>query len=150
MIKRAALLAQPCEFFKSFFAGRVPSMAEKLFFVEQAVQRMTAMNVYQNDVYLVEARHKTPLIQLSIRRLDKKTCNEWSDFQQIKNELVGPENEAIQIFPSESRLVDTGNEYHMWVYSDPNARMQLGFKDRFVLREVADFAWEGNDLRAAS
>ena len=142
MIERSALLAQPCEFFKSFFAGRVPSMTEKVFFVEQAVQRMVAMNVYQNDIYRVDVKHETPLLHLVIRRRDATTCSEWHDFQRIKNELIGPEHEAVQLFPAESRLVDTGNEYHLWVYPTPNVRMQLGFKDRFVLQEVAnvDFA----------
>jgi len=76
-------------------------------------------------------------------------CNEWRDFQRIKNELVGPEHEALQLFPSESRLVDTGNEYHLWVYADPNVRMQLGFQDRFVLREAAGFERKGIDLHGA-
>jgi len=136
MIERAAMLAQPCEFFKSFFNGRTPTITEKAFFVEEAVQRMTAVIVYQNDVYRVDLKHAPPFIHLDIRRRDGKTCNEWQDFQRIKNELVGPEHEALQLFPAESRLVDTGNEYHLWVCSDTQARFQFGFKDRFVLGET--------------
>ena len=45
MIQRTAMLAQPCEFFQSFFEGRVPSMAEKALFVVQAVRKLTALNV---------------------------------------------------------------------------------------------------------
>ena len=137
MVERAAMFAQPCEFFKNFFAGRIPSVAEKAFFVEQALQRMTAINIYQNDIYRVEVKVEKPLIHLDIRRRDTKTCNEWHDFQQIKNELVGPEHEAVQLFPAESRLVDTGNEYHLWVYPNPNMRIQLGFRDRFVLEDAS-------------
>jgi len=136
MIERAAMLAQPCEFFKSFFNGRTPTVTEKAFFVEKAVQRMTAVTVFQNDMYRVEVKHAPPFIHLDIRRLDGKTCNEWQDFQRIKNELVGPEHEALQLFPAESRLVDTGNEYHLWVCPSTQARFQFGFKDRFVLGET--------------
>ena len=136
MIERAAMLAQPCEFFKSFFNGRTPTVSEKAFFVEEAVQRMTAVVVYQNDIYHVEVKHAPPFIHLDIRRRDGKTCNEWQDFQRIKNELVGPEHEALQLFPAESRLVDTGNEYHLWVCADIQARFRFGFKDRFVLGET--------------
>jgi hypothetical protein len=136
MIERAAMLAQPCEFFKSFFNGRTPTVTEKAFFVETAVQRMTALNVYQNDLYRVEVKLAPPFIHLDIRRRDGKTCNEWQDFQRIKNELVGPEHEALQLFPAESRLVDTGNEYHLWVCPKAQARFQFGFKDRFVLGET--------------
>ena len=138
MIERAAMLAQPCEFFKSFFNGRTPTVTEKAFFVEKAVQRMTAVMIYQNDVYHVEVKHAPPFIHLDIRRRDGKTCNEWQDFQRIKNELVGPEHEALQLFPAESRLVDTGNEYHLWVCSDTHSRFQFGFKDRFVLGETLE------------
>jgi hypothetical protein len=136
MIERAAMLAQPCEFFKAFFNGRIPTVAEKAFFVEEAVQRMTSVNIYQNDTYRVSVKNVPPFIHLDIRRRDGKTCTEWYDFQQIKNELIGPEHEALQLFPAESRLVDTGNEYHLWVCTDARERFQFGFKDRFVLGEA--------------
>jgi hypothetical protein len=136
MIERAAMLAQPCEFYKAFFNGRTPTVTEKAFFVEEAIQRMTSINLYENDIYRVQVKHSPPFIHLNIRRRDKKTCNEWQDFQRIKNELVGPEHEAIQLFPAESRLVDTGNEYHLWVYVDTKARFQFGFRERFVLGET--------------
>jgi len=135
MIERTAMLAQPNEFFKPFFNGRTPSITEKAFFVEEAVQRMTSAHIYQNDVYQVEIKHAPPFIHLDIRRRDGRVCSEWYDFQRIKNELIGPEYEALQLFPAESRLVDTGNEYHLWVHADPSARFQFGFRDRFVLDE---------------
>src|ERR1700735_479046 len=116
MIERAAMLAQPCEFFKAFFNGRTPSVTEKAFFVETAVARMAAVNIYQNDIYHVQEKHAPPFIHLDIRRRDGKTCNEWQDFQRIKNELVGPEHQALQLFPAASRLLETGNEYHIWVW----------------------------------
>jgi hypothetical protein len=55
------------------------------------------------------------LVWLSIRRNDRKAIRDWRDFQNIKNDLVGPEREALEIFPAESRLLDTANQYHMWV-----------------------------------
>lgn len=132
MIQRAAMLAQPCEYFKNFFGGRVPSLVEKMQFVEGAIQRMTSLHIYQNDTYLVEVKYEKPLIHLDIRRHDFQRCTEWHDLQLIKNELIGPEYEAVQLFPAESRLVDTGNEYHLWVYPDPSVRFQVGFATRFV------------------
>src|SRR5438034_10689879 len=30
----------------------------------------------------------------------------WRDLQRIKNELMGPEREAVEVFPAESRLHD--------------------------------------------
>lgn len=138
LVHRAFLLEQPCEFFSAFFNGRTPSMCEKLLFIEQAIQRMTSPEIYQNDIYRVEKIPAAPFIHLDIRRLDGQACKEWSHFQQIKNELVGPEYEAVELFPAESRLVDAGNQYHLWVHADPTYRFQVGFRDRFILRQSAN------------
>lgn len=73
-----------------------------------------------------------PMYHLSIKRLDKQPIHDWRDLQRIKNELVGPEHEAIEIFPAESRLVDTANQYHLWVFKSPEVRVPVGFTVRMV------------------
>ena len=133
MMKRDLLLAQPSEFFRDLFGGRIPSLQEKIQFVELAIQRMTSFNVFRNDTYTVEIAQKAPYIHLDISRNDGAACNNWRELQQIKNELVGPQFEAVQLFPAEDRLVDTANQYHLWVYADPKYRFPLGFNTRFVL-----------------
>jgi len=55
-----------------------------------------------------------PVTWLSIRRHDKLPIHDWRDMQRIKNELLGPEIEAIEVYPAESRLVDTANQFHLW------------------------------------
>ncbi len=135
MIQRQAFLTKPLEFFKDFFGGRVPSVEEKLFWIEQALLRMTSLNIYVNNIYRVEVKNSPPFIHLDICRHDGGACKEWRHLQRIKNELVGPEYEAMELFPAESRLVDTANEYHMWVHADPTFRFPLGFDHRFVLDE---------------
>lgn len=60
------------------------------------------------------------IFHLSIKRNDKLPIREWRDLQRIKNEVIGPEAEAIEVFPAESRKVDTANQYHLWVF--PNYR----------------------------
>lgn len=39
----------------------------------------------------------------------------WSEKQRIKNELFGKESTAIEVFPSDSELVDEANMYHIWI-----------------------------------
>jgi hypothetical protein len=39
----------------------------------------------------------------------------WADMQRIKNELVGPERVAVEVFPPVSELVDQANIAHLWV-----------------------------------
>jgi len=52
--------------------------------------------------------------------------------QRIKNEIVGPEHEAVELFPAESRLVDTSNQYHLWVLTSDENRWPFGFQTRLV------------------
>lgn len=126
MLERSALLSQPPEVFQSFFNGRNPTLAEKIQFVEGAIQRMTSLNIYENNLYHVEIAYSMPFIHLNIHRHDGGSCKNWRHFQEIKNELVGPQYEAVELFPAESRLVDTSNEYHLWVCADPRYRFQFG------------------------
>jgi hypothetical protein len=55
------------------------------------------------------------LTHLSIKHNDKSCPRDWRELQRIKNELCGPEREALEIYPAESRLVDMSNQFHLWV-----------------------------------
>jgi len=74
------------------------------------------------------------MIHLSIRRQDRKAVRDWRDFQRIKNELVGAEREAVELYPAESRVVDTANQFHLWVLPE-GAIVPIGW---FGMRLVGD------------
>lgn len=82
------------------------------------------------------SRHLPPMLWLSIKRLDKAPIHDWRDMQRIKNELVGPEHEAVELYPAESRLVDTSNQFHLWVLKEPQPA--CGFPFGWHTRLVAD------------
>lgn len=75
-------------------------------------------------------------VHLSIKRIDQKPVRDWRDLQRIKNQLLGEECEAVELFPAESRLVDNANQFHLWGYDDPTFRFPLGFGDRMVSDDV--------------
>lgn len=54
-------------------------------------------------------------VSLSIKRHDRKAECDWRIFQRIKNDLVGEKREAVQLFPSMDRVLDTANQYFLWV-----------------------------------
>jgi hypothetical protein len=139
MEHRLALMQQPSDFFAQFFGGRVPSVPEVAYHVEQMVQRMTSTRIYENDTYHVELRYQPPFVHLDITRHDRGSCKNWRELQQIKNEIVGSENEAVELFPAESRLVDTANQYHLWVHLNPEFRFPFGFKERCVLNKPVTY-----------
>jgi hypothetical protein len=75
-----------------------------------------AGETWMNALYVViKTQLKSGFTHLSIRRTDRAACRDWRDFQQIKNELCGKEREGVELYPAESRLVDTANQFHIWV-----------------------------------
>jgi hypothetical protein len=133
MAYRNNLMSIPCEHFKGLFNGHVENLHQKALAVEQCVQRVNAAPRFRNDTYEVLAIGDHPFFHLIINRHDWEACDDWRDFQQIKNEIVGPEYEAVELFPAESRLVDTSNTYHLWVHHDPSYRFPLGLHHRLVV-----------------
>jgi hypothetical protein len=117
--------------------------------------------VWANDEYWAvldktpeAATHKSflgyPLWTLSIRRRDEKPLHDWRALQGIKNRIVGEEFEAIELYPADSRIMDTANVYHLWILAPKEGeteppRFPLGMKNpeqggAFVDREKAPIA----------
>ena len=97
-------------------------------------------NIFLNSRYQVDVRDAEPapgwpkMKWLSIKRRDRAPVGDerFRDFQRIKNELVGKEHEAVELYPAESRLVDTSNQYHLWVIAEPGHMFPFGFGERFI------------------
>ncbi len=86
--------------------------------------------VWMNDLYQVSVmRGENKTVHLSIKRIDKEPIHDWRDLQEIKNQLMGKECEALELYPAESRRVDTANQYHLWGKSDPTWRIAVGFNE---------------------
>ena len=92
--------------------------------------------VYIRTVSAVKSRQGTPkLVHLSIKMNDRSDYHSWRDYQRIKNELLGPEWECIELYPAESRLIDTSNQFHLWCFEPPFI-FPIGFSSgRAVLNE---------------
>ena len=93
--------------------------------------------VWANDKYIVHVRKDLEamgqlMTHLSIRNNDNTAIRDWRDMQYIKNELVGEENEGFELFPKESRLVDTANQFHIWVFQSTQGGVPIGFTERVV------------------
>jgi hypothetical protein len=110
--------------------------------VHLARQRYTEHHraqVWGNDVYLVtvhrnyrgEMNASGPArTMISVRRIDGRPFGDWADLQIIKNQLLGPEAELVQLFPAESRKVDMVNNY--WFYDNAGQQFKFGAKKREV------------------
>lgn len=88
--------------------------------------------IFLNDIYQVARYHDGAIIHLSIKRRDRRPIHNWRHLQEIKNQLVGEENEGLEIYPAESRKVDGATQYHLWCFADPTVRIPIGFAERVV------------------
>lgn len=109
---------------------------------------LRASKVFVNDQYQVTMAPPflghfpmgapVPMVHLSIIPLNGQPVRSWSDLQAIKNELVGAENFAVEVYPAESRLVDCGANYHLWVALSPDHQPTFGWDKRKVLHDSRD------------
>jgi hypothetical protein len=96
--------------------------------------------LWMNDTFTVSVFHDSyspgkgwpKLVHLSIRRNDREAVHDWRLLQEVKNMLVGPECEAVELYPAESRLVDTANQYHLFAIEEPFVRFPFGMTKRVV------------------
>lgn len=92
----------------------------------------TRVEVWGSDLYSVVVEHyPNGSAYLSIKRQDRHAIRDWRHLQSIKNEVVGAEREAVELFPAESRLMDEANQYHLWVAPE-GVRFPYGQQERTV------------------
>ena len=79
-------------------------------------QRATECLAFHNRLYNGWALiFEDTSMHLTFKRNDRAAVRDWRHFQAIKNEVAGPEREAVELFPPESELMDAANEYHLWI-----------------------------------
>lgn len=94
--------------------------------------------VWLNNFYQVNVKELPEGWQwLSIKRKDKQPIHDWRHLQRIKNEICGPEFEAVELYPAESRLVDTANQFHLFVLPR-GEKFPFGYKDRLIVEKSFD------------
>lgn len=80
-----------------------------------------------NNIYLVIMARKTfvnpggeegAFTYLSIKRHDKKPIHDWRELLRIKNELIGAECWAVEIYPPMKHLMDTSNQFHLYAFPE--------------------------------
>ena len=111
--------------------------------------------VWVNSRYQVNVRHLEAradgwpaLVHLSIKRRDRAPLGpeRYRDFMRIKDELLGPEHEAVELYPARSRETDAANQYHLFCLASDGIRFPFGFDDA---RHVTDLPNGGRGASGA-
>lgn len=79
--------------------------------------------VIERLTYVSLAKSKRSLLWwLSVRRKDNGKMG-WAEKQEVKNSFCGEQHEGFEVFPPQSEVTDTSNQYHLWVFKDPTQRL---------------------------
>lgn len=116
--------------------------------IERIQEEERQSHVFLNDTYQVNVRVANPhpevefppMIHLSIKRIDKLPIdiNHWRILQEIKNMIVGEDHEGVELYPSDKRLTDTANQYHLWVFANPDRIFPFGFFSPKTVRSAEE------------
>jgi hypothetical protein len=94
--------------------------------------------VWLNSRYQVRVNEfPNGITYLSIKRVKKEHIHDWREILRIKNELCGPLREAVELYPGTFRVVDTTNQYHLFVMPEGTG-INLGFLEPHIDDESPD------------
>lgn len=78
---------------------------------------------WANDRFQASVEYEDDWAHISLKRHDRGTNIDWQEKQWLKNDILGADWEAVELFPAESRVINTANQYHLWA----NKTIPLGF-----------------------
>lgn len=103
--------------------------------------------IYLNDEFQVDVRELPDGWKwLSFKRRDKDVIHDWRKIQELKNLIVGEEVEAVELYPAESRLVDTSNQFHLFALPE-GEKFPFGYGDRMIVKGHDDYNKLGKGSR---
>ena len=113
---------------KSYKANglKYPSMGE----IKRMIESTHKEEIWSNNVYEVNVRCmdvNAGFYHLSIKNYERSTDISWQHKQWIKNDIMGDEYEGVELFPAESRMLNTANQYHLWCA--PKGVFGMGWHD---------------------
>ena len=80
---------------------------------------------FVNDIYVVLVFYFVGgTVRLTI--MDENKRHDWTDYQRIKDTLLGEDWEGVEIFPARRLVVDRINAYHLWCRPYP---FKIGWRD---------------------
>jgi hypothetical protein len=71
-------------------------------------------------------------IAIQKRGMGRMGVDRWDVFMEIKNQIIGKNCEAVEIYPAEDRLRNRANMYHLWGFADPDFRLPFGLQNHVV------------------
>jgi hypothetical protein len=72
--------------------------------------------IWESGKFKVYAFKDGQAVRLDIERKDKKDGITWDELQQIKNDCGFANCDAVEFYPAEMDVINTGNLRHLYVF----------------------------------
>lgn len=71
---------------------------------------------WQTEVYDILYEKVENYEHLLIQRIDSQPIHNYMDIQEIKNDLLGEDVVAVEVYPKKEDLKNGANVYHLWTW----------------------------------
>lgn len=75
-----------------------------------------SISIWEDDTYCVAAFDACGAIHLTVHRWDMKDGITWDELQRIKNECGFEDRDAVEAYPRQQDVINTGNIRHLYVF----------------------------------
>jgi len=110
---------------------------EKL--AEESYQYQTRSQKWENSKYKVTFDKQCDHIHpnwpenlacwyISFSMKDGGHMLDWREIQDMKNQVVGEKHEAVMLFPTDNRCMDTVNQFHLYIIGDEGVEFPVGWQ----------------------
>ena len=73
---------------------------------------------WESDTFMAFAYKDGSAVRLDINRKDGKDGITWDEMQAIKNACGYKEQDAIEFYPAEADVINTGNFRHLYIFNE--------------------------------
>lgn len=77
-----------------------------------------SIGLWESDVFIAGAFQDGDAIRLDIRRKDLKDGITWDELREIKNGCGFADMDAIEFYPRESDVLNTGTARHLYIFKE--------------------------------
>ena len=98
---------------------------------------------WANDLYMATVLHEpNGWAHITFKRNDGGTNVSWQEKQWLKSDVLGEDCEALELFPAESRVVETAGYHYLWGKKE----LAVGFPVDYTAYDVVStFAKQDDD-----
>lgn len=76
-----------------------------------------SIGVWRDSVYYAAAFQDGEAIRLDVVRHDLKDGLTWDDLRYVKNACGYADMDAVEFYPKESDVINTGNVRHLYIFN---------------------------------